>query len=204
MGRFGTAVQAAVVAGLAIVPGAAFGQTTTTTTSTTLGSTTTTVPATTPPAPTSTTVPNPCAGRRCAPEPPGAVLSTSSTELVPDRGSFCWLQPGGTTTVCLANAVAPGYRPPVMVVTHGQVVTVRFTASVSLVPDEVALVVGGARTALPASNPTQFRVDLAPGVHQSVSLATRWLQGEVSFFFGLDVRPAAATPSTGRTLALTG
>ena len=201
MGRLGRVVHAAVVMGMAALPGAAFGQTTTSTTSTTSVTTTTTVAVTT-----TTTLPNPCAGRPCTTEPPGAVLSTSSTQLVPDRGSFCWLQPAGDTTMCLALAAVPGYEPPLLVVTEGELVTVRFTAPVPLVPEDVALVKSGERlVALPAANPTEFRVDLPPGLHETVALLTRWLQGGLQYSFRLDVRPRPApTPPAGRTLALTG
>jgi hypothetical protein len=137
-------------------------------------------------------------------EAPRAVLSTPSTEVEADRGSYCWLQPEGSTTLCVAVARSLDYQAPLLAVTQGEVVTVRFVAPVALVPDEVALVVGGARGAVVAANPTQFRVDLAPGVHENVSLSTRWLQGEVSYHFRLDVRPAATAPQPGRILALTG
>jgi hypothetical protein len=199
-------VYAGVVLGTAVVPGGAFGQTTTssTTTTTSVSTTTTTVAVTT----SSTTLANPCAGRPCTTEPPGAVLSTGSTQLVPDRGSYCWRQPEGDTTMCLALSAMPGYQPPLLTVTEGEVVTVRFTSPVPLVPEEVALVQAGERLALlvPA-NPTQFRVDLAPGIHASVALMTRWLQGDVPYFFRLDVRPPPAgptPPTAGRTIALTG
>ncbi len=188
--------------GIAVVPGAAFGQTTTSTTST-VATTTTTVAVTT----TSTTAPHPCTGRLCTAEPPGAVLSTASTQVVPDRGSYCWRDPTGPLTGCLALASVPGYQPPLFTVTQGEVVTVRFTAPVALVPDEVALVKSGDRLAvLPAGNPTQFRVDLTPGIHENVSLMTRWLQGEVPYFFRIEVRPppGPTAPTAGRTLALTG
>ena len=58
---------------------------------------------------------------------------------------------------------------------------------------------------LPASNPTSFRVDLAPGIHDE-GLNTRWLQGEVPFAFRLDVRSSAppATPVARDGLTLTG
>ena len=200
LGRLGMAVQAAVLLGIAAVPGAAFGQTTTSTTSST-SVTTTTVGATT-----TTTLPNPCADRPCTTEPPGAVLSTSSTQLVPDRGSYCWRQPAGDTTMCLALAAVPGYKPPLLVVTEGELVTVRFTAPVPLAPEDVALVKAGERlVALPAANPTEFRVDLPPGLHESVWLSTRWLQGELQYSFRLEVRARPEpTPPAGRTLALTG
>lgn len=208
MRRLRTALQTAVVAGVIVVAGPASGQTTTTTSSTTVApTTTTTVTPTTVAVTTTTTVAHPCADRLCTAEAPGAVLSTPSTEIVADRGSHCWREPTGPLTRCVALAAVPGYKPPLLVVTQGEVVAVRFTAPIALVPEDVALVVGGERLALSAANPTQFRVDLAPGVHENVSLSTRWLQGEVPYFFRLEVRPPPAVPPTppgGRTLALTG
>jgi len=191
--------------------GGAGAQTTTTsssTSSTTSSSTTSStavVPTTSAPT-TSTTVVNPCTGQPCTTEPPGAVLSTPSTEIAADRGSFCWRDPVTDSTGCVALTPAPGYKPPILVVTQGEVVTVRFTAPVAMSPQEVALVRGGDPVALPAANPTSFRVDLSPGVYEQVGLATRWLQGEVPYAFRLDVRASAqpATPVQRGGLTLTG
>ena len=187
--------------------GGAGAQTTTTSTSTSSSTTSSTavVPTTSAPT-TTTTVVNPCTGQPCTAEPPGAVLSTPSAEIAADRGSYCWLDPLTGLPVCLALAAVPGYKPPILVVTQGEVVTVRFTAPVAMSPLEVALVRGGDRVALPASNPTSFRVDLSPGVYEQVGLATRWLQGEVPYAFRLDVRASAqpATPVQRGRLTLTG
>jgi hypothetical protein len=199
-------IRTALVAGLMAMPGVAFGQTTTstiatTTTTTVQPSTTTTVSVTT-----STSLPHPCAGQPCTTEPPSAVLSTTSTQIVADRGSYCWREPIGPLTGCVALARPPNYTPPTLVVTQGESVTVQFTASVPMTPSEVVLLRDGDRVALPASNPTLFRLDLAPGIYEQVGLSTRWVQGEVPYGFRLDVRrPAApATPTTGGKVTLTG
>ena len=202
-------IAVAVVLALGLFAGGGAGaQTTTSSSSTTSSSTTTStavVPTTSLPT-TSTTVVHPCTGQPCTAEPPGAVLSTQSRELVPDRGSFCWREPAGESTLCLALAVAPGYQPPILVVTQGELVTVRFTAPVAMTPLEVTLRRGAERVALQASNPTTFRVDLAPGIYDQVGLNTRWLQGEVPFAFRLDVRGSAppAIPVVRDGLTLTG
>jgi len=54
------------------------------------------------------------------------------------------------------------------------------------IPQQVSLASNGVLTALTPANPTSFRVDLAPGVHENLSLRTRWLQGEVPDLFRLD------------------
>jgi hypothetical protein len=199
-------IRTALVAGLMAMPGVAYGQTTTstiatTTTTTVQPSTTTTVSVTT-----STSLPHPCAGQPCTTEPPSAVLSTSSTQIVADRGGYCWRDPIGPLTGCVALARPPNYTPPTLVVTQGESVTVQFTASVPMTPSEVVLLRDGDRVALPASNPTLFRVDLAPGIYEQVGLSTRWVQGEVPYGFRLDVRrpDAPATPTTGGKVTLTG
>ena len=208
-------IAVALVVGLGLfVGGGAGAQTTTSSSSTTSSSTTssTAVVATTSPQTTSTTLAHPCTGQPCTAEPPGAVLSTQSRELVPDRGSYCWREPTGESTVCLALAIAPGYQPPILLVTQGELVTVRFTAPVAMTPLEVVLHVpptlarSSDRITLPASNPTTFRVDLPPGIHDEVRLDTRWLQGQVPYFFRLDVRSSAppATPVVRDGLTLTG
>lgn len=188
--------------------GGAGAQTTTSSSSTSTSSTSSTavVPTTSLATTTSTTLVHPCTGQPCTAEPPGAVLSTQSRELVPDRGSYCWREPAGESTVCLALAVTPGYQPPILVVTQGELVTVRFTAPVAMTPLEVTLRRGAERVPLQASNPTTFRVDLAPGIYGQMGLNTRWLQGEVPYAFRLDVRSSAppATPVVSDRLTLTG
>ena len=208
-------IAVALVVGLGLfADGNAGAQTTTSSSSTTSSSTSSTavVPTTSLPTTTSTTLVHPCTGQACTAEPPGAVLSTQSRELVPDRGSYCWREPAGESTVCLALAMAPGYQPPLLVVTQGELVTVRFTAPVAMTPLEVVLHVpptvgrGSDRITLPASNPTTFRVDLPPGIYDEMRLATRWLQGQVPYAFRLDVRGSAppATPVVRDGLTLTG
>lgn len=202
-------VGVAVLVALGLFAGGGAGaQTTTTSTSSTSSSTSSTsvVPTTAAPTTTSTTLVHPCTGRVCAAEPPTVVLSTSSTQIAADRGSFCWLETARPLTTCLALAVTPGYQPPLLVVTQGETVTVRFTSQPPLTPLEVALVRSGERVALAAANPTSFRVDLPPGIHEQMGLTTRWLQGEVPYHFRLDVRRAAqpATPTRTGGLALTG
>src|SRR5215210_3946350 len=105
-------VRAVLAAGLIAIPGVASGQTTTTTTvasttTTSVQPTTTTTLAVT----TTTTFPNPCTGQPCTAEPPAAVLSTGSAQITADRGSYCWREPVGGSTVCLALARAIDYTP---------------------------------------------------------------------------------------------
>ena len=203
-------IAVALVLALGLFAGGGAGaQTTTSSSSTTSSSTTSStavVPTTSPPTTTSTTLAHPCTGQPCTAEPPGAVLSTTSRELVADRGSYCWREPAGEMTKCLALALAPGYQPPILVVTRGELVTVRFTAPVAMTPLGVVLRRGAERMTLPVSNPTSFRVDLAPGIYDQVGLDTRWLQGEVPYAFRLDVRSSAppATPVVRDRLTLTG
>ena len=193
-------VRAVLLATMALVPGTALAQTTTST-STSTSTTTSSVATTT----TSTTLANPCAGQRCTDEPPQVVLSTASAQIEADRGGYCWRRPADTTSFCVAVARPIGYQPPMLVVTEGETVTVRFIEPVPGTPQEVSLVNDGERTPLTAANPTTFRVDLAPGIH-NLGLVARWLQGEVPYGFRLDVRRAAtpADSSEGRRLALTG
>ena len=207
-------IAVALVVGVGLFAGGGAGAQTTTssttsssTTSSSTTSSTAVAPTTSLPTTTSTTLLHPCTGQPCTADPPGAVLSTQSRELVPDRGSFCWREPVGESTRCLALAVAPGYQPPLLVVTQGELVTVRFTSPVPMSPTEVTLVRAGQTIAVvPAANPTSFRVDLAPGVYDQVALITRWVQGEVPYHFRLDVRGSAtpATPVVREGLTLTG
>jgi hypothetical protein len=200
MRRLGCSVRVALVAVMTFVPDVAFAQTTTSSTSTSTSTTTST------PASTTTTLANPCTGQSCTDEPPGVVLSTPTAQIEADKGSYCWRRPADPTGFCVALAVAPGYKPPILVVTEGELVTVRFTAPVPGNPQQVSFASSGALTPLTATNPTSFRVDLAPGIYESVSLLTRWLQGEVPYAFGLDIRRAAtpAVVSDPRPIALTG
>ena len=201
MRRLGCSVCIAVAAVVTFVPGVAFAQTTTSSSSSTSTSTTTSTPAST-----TTTMAHPCTGQPCTEEPPGVVLSTPTAQIEADRGSYCWRRPAEPTSFCVALAVAPGYKPPILVVTEGDLVTVRFTAPTPGTPQSVSLANNGAVTPLAATNPTSFRVDLAPGIYESVSVVTRWLQGEVPHHFRLDVRRAGTPPiaSDPRPIALTG
>jgi hypothetical protein len=107
--------------------------------------------------------------------------------------------------MCTAVSRTSDYKAPLLVVTEGETVTVRFSAPAPGPPRQVSLTRAGERTALIAANPTIFRVALAPGVHD-LGVATTWLQGDVYYEFRLDVRRAAtpADPSAGRRIALTG
>jgi hypothetical protein len=155
---------------------------------------------------TTTTVPNPCVGQVCTTEPPSAVLSAASGQITADRGGYCWRDPVGPLTGCLALARPLNYTPPTLVVTQGDTVTVQFNSSPALTPLQVSLLADGDRGTLAATNPTRFRVDLAPGVYENSGLLVRWLQGEVPYGFRLDVRRAAtpAVPTPTGTLTLTG
>lgn len=206
MRRVTNIIGTTILASMVVMPGVAFGQTTTSTTVTSTTTTTQATTTTTASVTTTTTLLHPCVGQPCTTEPPTAVLSTPSTEIVADRGSYCWRDPIGPLTGCVALARPPVYKPPTLVVTQGELVTVHFPASVPMTPSEVALVRDGDRVVLPATNPTRFRADLAPGIYEQVGLSTRWLQGEVPYGFRLEVRrpPTTATPTAGRVLTLTG
>jgi hypothetical protein len=134
------------------------------------------------------------------------VLVSASGQIQADRGSYCWRRPADPTRVCVALARLPGYQPPILVVTEGETVTVRFTPPVPGTPIDVSLGTDGVVTPLTAASPTTFRVTLAPGIHPNLAILTRWLQGEAPYGFRLDVRRAAtpADPSGGRPIALTG
>lgn len=189
-------LRVVLLAVMVLVPGAASAQTTTsTTTSTSVVSTTT-----------STTLANPCTNQPCTEEPPQVVLVSASGQIQADRGGYCWRRPADPNRVCVALARPQGYQPPILVVTEGETVTVRFTPPVPGPPIDVSLGTDGVVTALTAASPTTFRVTLAPGVYDNLAILTRWLQGEAPYGFRLDVRRAAtpAEASGGRLIALTG
>lgn len=201
--RLGRSVRVALVVGLTCAPGVAWAQTTTSSSSTTSSTSTTT--STVAPT-TTTTAANPCAGQPCTDGPPHVTLSTPSAHIQADRGSHCWRHPVEPITGCVALAAVPGYKPPILVVTEGELVTVRFTAPVPGTPQQVSFADNGVLTPLAAANPTTFPVSLAPGTHENLGLVTHWLQGKVPYHFRLDVRRAATpgVPSDGRPIALTG
>jgi hypothetical protein len=210
MRRIGRSLRGALaVVGLTLVPGVAWAQTTTTTSSTSSTSTSAMSNSQSQsgaPVPTTTTVAHPCTGQPCTTEPPALVLSSSTAQIEADQGSYCWHRPADPTGSCRALAVVPGYKPPLLVVTEGELITARFTAPVPGAPGQVSLADNGALTPLTAANPTSFRVDFAPGLHERLAVITRWVQGEVPYHFRLDVRRATtpAVASDGRQIALTG
>ena len=185
---------AAVVMALLAVPGMAGGQTTTSnpgstsTTSTTLAQTTTT----------SSTVPNPCVGRPCSERPPDAFFVAASGQIKADGGGFCWRSPTLPSGVCAAVSRTEGYQPPTLVVTQGEMVTIRFVSTPLLTPSSVTLVRQGQTITLPASNPTSFRADFPAGTRVAYDLNAGWFQGNSGYSIGLDVRPAP------RSISLTG
>ena len=194
-------LRVVLLAATVLVPGAASAQTTTSTTSTT-STTTSSVAQTT----TSTTLADPCTGQPCTEEPPQVVLVSASGQIQADRGGYCWRRPGDPNRFCVALARPPGYQPPILVVTEGETVTVRFTPPMPGTPIDVSLGTDGVVTPLTAANPTTFRVTLAPGIHNNLAILARWPQGEAPYGFRLDVRRSAtpADPSGGRPIALTG
>lgn len=203
MRRLRRSLRVILLVVIALVPSAASAQTTTSSTSTTSTSTTTSTVA---PTTTSTTLANPCTGQPCTEVPPQVVLVSASGQIQADRGSYCWRNVADSNRVCLALARPQGYQPPILVVTEGETVSVRFTPPVPGTPIDVSLGTDGVVTPLTAASPTTFRVTLAPGIYDNLAILTRWLQGEVPYGFRLDVRRAAAPadPSGGRPLALTG
>ncbi len=203
MRRARRSLRVTLLAYMVLVPGAASAQTTTSTTSSTSMSTTTSSVAQTI---TSTTLANPCTGQPCTEEPPQVVVVSASGQIQADRGGYCWRRPGDPSRVCLALARPPGYQPPILVVTEGETVTVRFTPPVPGTPLDVSLGTDGVVTPLTAANPTTFQVTLAPGIYDNLAILARWPQGEAPYGFRLDVRRSAtpADPSGGRPIALTG
>ncbi len=179
---------------------AAGAQTTTSTSTSTSSSSTTSSTATST---TSTTVANPCTGRPCTPSPPVALLSGVNGEVRIESFAFCWRQPEpepqGLVTLCTTPTLGtePAHR---LVVQRGETLTLRF--EIDMAPTEASVSVDGERRPLTPGNPVRFVADLAPGSH-AASFATVWLQGDVSYYVGLDVR-AAATPTAPRGIALTG
>jgi len=153
-----------------------------------------------------TTLANPCIGQPCTEEPPQVVLVSTSGQIQADRGSYCWRRPVDPNRFCVALSRPLGYQAPILVVTEGETVSVRFTPPVPGTPIDVSLSIAGVVTPLTAANPTTFRVTLAPGIHDNLAILTRWLQGETPYGFRLDVRRAArpADPSGGLPIALTG
>ena len=201
-----TRVAVALLVGLGLFGGGGAGAQTTTSSTSSSTTSSSTTSSTSVATTTSTTLVHPCTGQPCTAEPPHAVLSTSSAQITADRGSYCWREATGDSTRCVVLGAPPaGYKPPLLVVTQGEVVTVRFTAPVPLRPVAVALARQATLVPLPGTNPTSFRVDREPGIHDN-GLITLWLQGQVPYFFQLDVRAAAppATPVGRRQLTLTG
>ena len=210
MGRLGRSVRVALVAAMAFVPGPALAQTTTTSVTSTSTSTsvtsTSTSTSTLAPTTTSSTPAHPCTGQPCTDRPPQLLLSAASGQIQADQDGYCWLLPTQLASTCMATSRTEDYKAPLLVVTEGETVTLRFTAPAPGAPRQVSLTQRAERTPLAAANPTTFRVTLAPGVHDHLGVASTWLQGDASHGFRLDVRRAAAPadPSAGRRIALTG
>lgn len=134
------------------------------------------------------------------------VLVSASGQIQADRGGYCWRRPEDSNRFCVATARPLNYQPPILVVTEDETVSVRFTPPVPGTPVEVVLGTDGVVTPLTAASPTTFRVTLTTGIHDNVAILTRWLQGEASYGFRLEVRRLAtpAEPSGGRPITLTG
>jgi hypothetical protein len=181
---------------MVLAAGAADAQTTSTTSTTSTSTSTST-------STTSTTLVNPCAGQPCTTQPPVAVLSGSAGELTLGTGGYCWRQPDGMTGVCVTAALAPEESRPTLVVRAGETLTLRF--GTAMAPTSVMLNRGGdASLQLAATNPTTFRVDLAPGIFNGAFLA-QWLQGDATYSVRLDVRAASRPDAQDpRPLSLTG
>lgn len=96
----------------------------------------------------------------------------------------------------MATSRTEDYKAPLLVVTEGETVTLRFTAPAPGAPRQVSLTQRAERTPLTAANPTTFRVTLAPGVHDHLGVASTWLQGDVPMGSGSTSagRPGRPTP----------
>lgn len=92
---------------------------------------------------------------------------------------------------------------PTLVVRAGETLTLRFATAVA--PTSVSLNRGGEpNRSLPATNPTTFQVDMAPGFF-SGAFFTHWIQGDATYRVRLDARAATRPDAQDpRPLSLTG
>lgn len=168
-------------------------------TTTTVATTTTTSAVST----TTTTV--------AVPTKPTAILSASSGQVAGDFSSQCWPQGGGTVLCGHVDFVAPGPDPETsLTVTEGEVITLRYEPALPLATLHVGVWPGGPNNpslAAPATNPSRFPVNLAPGRHIVSTLATFQgvPEGSLGHVFEIVVRAKAPVqPTRDRRLALTG
>ena len=155
---------------------------TTTSTSTTLGSTTTT------PVMASTDF-----------DPPSAHLAGASGEVRGGLGSYCWAPPGGTAGRCV-DRLTPSARPSLSV-RADETLALRFTTGLPVTG--ITARVGGVELALPTTNPSQFKVALAPGTY-NLDVLARFSAGSASYAFVLQVNARPATPVPAPNISLTG
>ena len=156
---------------------------TTTSTSTTLGSTTTTTPVMA-----STDF-----------DPPSAHLAGASGEVRGGLGSYCWAPPGGTAGRCV-DRLTPSARPSLSV-RADETLALRFTTGLPVTG--ITARVGGVELALPTTNPSQFKVALAPGTY-NLDVLARFSAGSASYAFVLQVNARPATPVPAPNISLTG
>lgn len=142
---------------------------------------------------------------------PTATLSGASGQVAGELGSFAWPQADGTTVARIVDYVIEGPNPAqALTVTQGETLTLRFEPALTVATLSAGVWPGGPNNpslAVPASNPSRFAVNLAPGTHVvSVEATFQGVRdGRASYHFKLRVlAPAPAQPAEPRPLALTG
>lgn len=169
-----------------------------TTTTTVVTTTTTSTPSTT-----TTTV--------AAPVKPTAILSGSSGQVVGAFSSECWPQGGGIVMCGHVDYLEPGPDLETsLAVTQGEVLTLRYEPALALATLQVGVWPGGPNNPVlqaPATNPSPFPVNLAPGRYIVSALATfrDVPEGRLGHLFEIVVKAKAPIqPTRDRRLALTG
>lgn len=162
----------------------------TSTSSTSSSTTTSTAPMT------STTLGDLCTGQSCIAGPPEAFLVGAARDIRLGLAESCWRDgtPGGVTKCTSALLTQPA-----VVVGSGETFSLRFATD--LAPTGASLSVGGVTTALDAGNPMAIPVEFPTGT-DTITVATRWLQGDARYLVTLDVRPPAAPPAEPRPRAV--
>ena len=123
--------------------------------------------------------------------PPGALLSGPSDSIRATMGSYCWKADATAPALCADTFGFPS-TASILNVRRGDTVSVRFEAPDNplgarvFVVDAAPTDAGSVRE-MPASNPTAFTADLAPGLYR-MGLSTSWVQGDASYSFRLNVR----------------
>jgi hypothetical protein len=145
------------------------------------------------------------------PTKPTAILSGSSGQVVGDLSFQCWPMSNGILECGVVDYTEPGPDPATsLTVTQGEVLTLRYEPALALATLQVYVWPGGPnRPALsaPATNPSKFTMDLAPGRYLIGTAATFRAvpEGRQSHVFEIVIKAKAAVqPASGRRIALTG